>query len=134
MPKGKHTGPRLKARDTRAFNKVVAGKRQVDIAKEEGVSQSTISKRVAKAEAIFGPEWVQAQRDKLTELADMAIGGVRRHLKRPLPAPQVIGDFMKGTTIYRNEIEGNLALTALTDAELADRSQRLLERIAKRKT
>lgn len=126
MPPGKHKGPKLREPDMRVYRKALAGKKQVVIAAEEGMDQGTVSRKIAKVEAILGPEWVQAQRDKLTRLADKALGGIERHLDKQLPNPQVLGDFMKGTTIYRNEITGDLNLQGLTDAELADRAKRIL--------
>jgi len=107
----KRHGPKLKEAEKRAYAQTLNGKKQREIAEEEGVSAATISRRVARAEVILGPEWVKAMRNKLAALGDLAVSGVERHLKQPLPNPQVLNAHLTGTTAYQNKVEVTASLT-----------------------
>lgn len=101
-------------------------KTQKTLAREEGVTRQEISRRVRKAATALDPEFIQNFRNRLTELADSAFDGLQNHLSEPKPDPRVLVSYLEGMTFYRREIDGSLAITALTDAELADRTKRFL--------
>jgi hypothetical protein len=107
----KQRGPKLKEADRDAYVQALKGKKQSEIAAERGVSQPTISRSIARAEVILGPEWVKDIRNKLAALGDLAVSGVERHLKQPLPNPQVLNAHLTGTTAYQNKVEVTASLT-----------------------
>lgn len=117
---------RLTEKDIRAYKKVLQGQKQVDIAKEEGVSSTMINKRVAKAEAVMGPEFIEAARNELCGAVHLAIKGLYRHLNRPLPNPVVLNKCLDGTGVYVNEQLQNVNLITMSDDELIDDTAKLL--------
>lgn len=93
-------------KDYRAYADSLKGKKSKDIAIDEGVSQATISRRIARAaDAINLTELDQYVQNKFQEMTDDALTGLHNHLKETLPNPRVLGDFLDGNRYYKRTME-----------------------------